>query len=271
MWLKANTKLIPCYPFSLTCIPTCQVATIPPAGLCITVIGDRAFGCPTFTDLVTARGGAYLVRVQGQTRLHTADSTETPLRDLLTHPGQRHRVRGSVFKKQGWREASVVASWHTTCRAPLLLVSSLPPQWHLVNVSRLRSAMEALFRDWNPSGWQWESRQVRDVAQHAVLVLALATVLTRCLGEEATQEILAQPPHGGQRRPWAARDRLWRLGRDRLWQRIWRGDTRPVTGALAAVDAPTWSRECWQAARPDTTSVYQTERVGRREHRRMAA
>jgi len=45
-----------------------QVATILPAGLCITVIGDRAFGCPAFTDLVTARGWNYLVRVQGQTR-----------------------------------------------------------------------------------------------------------------------------------------------------------------------------------------------------------
>jgi hypothetical protein len=250
-----------------------QVATILPAGLRITVIGDRAFGCPAFTDLVTARGWHYLVRVQGQTRLRTTDGSETPLRDLLAHPGQRRCLRGHVFKKQGWRDASVVAYWRRACLGPLLLVSSLPAQWQLVNVYRLRHAIEALFRDWKTSGWQWESSQVRVVAHQevVVLVLALATVLTLCLGEEAVQAILAQATQQGQRRPWAARDSLFRLGRDRLWQRLWQNDTRPITWALTAVDAPTWSQECWQAARPDDTPIYQTERVGHREHRRKAA
>jgi hypothetical protein len=250
-----------------------QVATILPAGLRITVIGDRAFGCPAFTDLVTAHGWNYLVRVQGQTRLRTTDGIETPLRDLLAQSGQRRCLRGHVFKKQGWRDASVVAYWRTTCRDPLLLVSSLPAQWGLVTVYRLRHAIEALFRDWKTSGWQWESSQVRDVDHQAVLVLvlALATVITLCLGDEAVQEILAQPEQQGQRRPWSARDSLFRLGRDRLWQRIWQGESSPITWALTAVDAPTWSQECWQAARPDDTPIYQTERVGHREHRRKAA
>jgi hypothetical protein len=250
-----------------------QIGELLPAGVRITVIGDRAFGCPAFTDLVTARGWHYLVRVQGQTRLRTADGSETPLRDLLTQPGQRRCVRGQVFKKQGWRDASVVAYWRTTCREPLLLVSSLPPQWGLVNEYRLRSAIEALFRDWKASGWQWESSQVRDVDHQAVLVLvlALATGITLCLGEEAAQELLAEPPQAGQRRPWAARDSLFRLGRDRLWQRIWSGDTRPLTWELTAVDAPTWSMECWRTARQAAPPVYENDRVGRREHRRKAA
>jgi hypothetical protein len=51
--------------------------------------------------LVSTRGWDYLVRVQGQTRLRLADTTETPLRDLLTQPGQRFCRRGHVFKKQG--------------------------------------------------------------------------------------------------------------------------------------------------------------------------
>ena len=250
-----------------------QVAEILPAGVRITVIGDRAFGCPAFTDLVTARGWDYLVRVQGQTRLRTPDGTETPLRELLTGAGQRQCLRGQVFKKQGWRHASVVAYWRTTCRDPLLLVSSLPAQWNLVNEYRLRSAIEALFRDWKTSGWQWESSQVRNVAHQDVLVLilALTTVMTLCLGDEAAQEILAQPAQQGQRRPWFARDSLFRLGRTRLWQRIWRGDQRPITWELTEVDAPNWSRECWQAARPDATPIYQTDRVGSREQRRLAA
>jgi hypothetical protein len=235
-----------------------------------TVLGDRAFGGPAFTDLVPARGWDYLVRVQGQTRLRTADGTEMPLRDLRPQPGQRFCGRGHVFKQHGWRAASVVAAWRTTCRDPLLLVRSLPAPWSLVTEYRLRSAIAALFRDGKTSGWQWEASQVRDVAHQAVLVLALATMLTLCLGEEAVQTILAQSEQQGPRRPWAARDSLFRLGRNRRWQRIWQNDTSPITWALTAVDAPTWSHECWQAARPDDTPIYQTERAGRREHRRMA-
>jgi len=56
------------------------------------------------------------------------------------------------------------------------------------------------------------------------VVLALATVLTLCLGKEAAAAVLAQPPQQGSRRPWHARDSLFRLGRARLWQRLWRGE-----------------------------------------------
>jgi len=92
----------------------------------------------------------------------------------------------------------VVAYWRTTERDPLLLVSSLPPQWNLVNIYRQRSAIEALFRDWKTSGRQWEASQVRDVAYQRVLVVALAsaTVLTLCLGEAAAQTIGATVPGG---------------------------------------------------------------------------
>jgi len=174
------------------------VATILPAGLRITVIGDRAVGWPAVPDLVTARGWDYLVRVQRQTRLRTPDGIETRLHDLLTQPGQRCGLAGQVFKKQGWRSVSVVAYWRTTERDPLLLVSSLPPQWNLVNIYRQRSAIEALFRDWKTSGRQWEASQVRDVAYQRVLVVALAsaTVLTLCLGEAAAQTIGATVPGG---------------------------------------------------------------------------
>lgn len=250
-----------------------QVATSLPPDLRVTVLGDRAFGCPGFTDLVTAQGWAYLVRTQGQTRLRHPDGTEQALQTLLTQAGTRWMGRGQVFKKQGWRTASVVAYWRAPCAEPLLLVSSLPPSGDLVRQYRLRAAIEALFRDWKTSGWQWEASQVRDVAHQAVLVLvlALATLVTLCLGDEAAQPILAQAAQSGRRRPWHARDSLFRLGRDRLWQRLWQDDTTPLTGELAHFEAPNWSTECWQAARPAAAPVAITGRVGKREHLRQAA
>lgn len=250
-----------------------QVATILPAGVQVTVLADRAFGCPAFTDLVLAQGWDYLVRVQGQTRLRHADGSTQELRTLLTGAGTHWSGTGHAFKKQGWRAVSVVAYWRATCRAPLLLVSSRPPAWDLVRQYRRRSAIEALFRDWKQSGWHWESSQVRDPQHHAVLVLVLAivTVLTLCLGEEAAQTYLAQPTQTGQRRPWHARDSLFRLGRDRLWQRLWQHDERPIDWTLTQFDVPNWSTECWQAARPQGSPVYLTERIGRREHVRKVA
>ncbi len=121
--------------------------------------------------------------------------------------------------------------------------------------------------------WQWEASQLRDPQHQAVLVLvlALATVITLCLGDEAAQHHLAQGAQQGRRRPWHARDSLFRLGRDRLWQRLWQADPRPITWAFHHVDAPNWSTECWQVARPHADPVYLTERVARREHLRHAA
>lgn len=46
-----------------------QVATLLPEGVPVSVLADRAFGCPAFTDVVEAHGWQYVVRVQGQTRL----------------------------------------------------------------------------------------------------------------------------------------------------------------------------------------------------------
>jgi hypothetical protein len=92
-----------------------------------------------------------------------------------------------------------------------------------------------------------------------VLVLALATVMTLCLGDEAAQERLAQEPQQGRRRPWHARDSLFRLGRDRLWQRLWQADSQPITWAFVHADAPNWSTECRQAARPHAAPVYLTD------------
>jgi hypothetical protein len=250
-----------------------QVASILPKAQPITVLGDRAFGCPAFTDLVVAQGWDFIVRVQGQTRLQHPDGSTQALRLLLAQPGSHWCGRGQAFKKQGWRTVGVVGYWRVGCRDPLLLVTILAAGLDIVRQYRLRSAIEALFRDFKSSGWQWEASQVRDLEHQRVLVLvlALATLVTLCLGEEAAEQIVAQGVQRGKRRPWHARDSLFGLGRDRLWQRVWREDTSPIVWELSEFAAPNWSQECWQAARPSDEPIYLTERVGRRESRRKAA
>lgn len=249
-----------------------QLADLFPKEQPVTVLADRAFGCPAFFDLVLEQGWHYVLRAQEQTRLRQADGSEQALCHLLTTPGSCWTGCGKAFKKQGWREVSVVAYWRVGCKKPLLLVSNLPPHRNLVLEYRRRAAIEALFRDWKSAGWQWESSQVRDAEHQAVLivVLAFATLLTLCLGEELAEEVLSQPRQQGCRRPWHARDSLFRLGRDRLWQRLWREEQAPYLWELCRFGSTNWSQECWQAALPEPASVLMTARVGKREQRRAA-
>lgn len=249
-----------------------QVRALLPAEQPVTVLADRAFGCPAFFDLVSGQGWHYVLRAQEQTRLRQADGSEQALCQLLSQAGSSWTGCGWAFKKQGWREVSVVAYWRAGCKKPLLLVSNLAASWELVLQYRRRAAIEALFRDWKSAGWQWEDSQVRDPEHQAVLilVLAFATLLTLCLGEELAQEVLAQPQQQGCRRPWYARDSVFRLGRDRLWQRLWREEHTPYTWELNQFGTLNWSQECWQTALPKPTPVLMTGRVGKREQRRAA-
>lgn len=118
------------------------VAAVLPAGLRVTVVGDRAYGCPAFTDLVQQRGWDYVVRVQRQTKLRQADGREIQLRDLLPQDHRWCRMEGHVFKKEKWRAAAVVGYWRRGCKDPLLLVTSLPAQWRVVTLYRQRTQIE---------------------------------------------------------------------------------------------------------------------------------
>jgi hypothetical protein len=223
-----------------------MVVQLLPPDVPVVVIADRAFGHPTFTDLVAEYGWSWVVRVQQQTCFHDAQGRCCQLKDVLTERGQRWKARGWLFKKAGWRPASVVAYWGQRHREPLLVVSDLPPDWELVSLYRRRGAIETLFRDWKSLGWQWESSQVYDLDHHAYLLLAMAwaTLIVLCLGDQTAQAYLAQPTRCGRTRPWEAKHSLFRLGLDHLLARLCGNLTTPLVWSLEHFDAPTWSNEC---------------------------
>lgn len=221
------------------------VATLLPAGAAVVVVADRAFGCPVFTDQVTAHGWDWVVRVQGQTRWQDRHGHIQPLQQQVPTVGARWKGRGQVFKDAGWRTASAVALWGRAHRSPLLLVSSLPVGWDLIAIYKQRAAIEAMFRDWKRSGWQWEASQVTDLDHHARLLLGLAfsTLITLLLGTQAAAHDIQQAPRGRTRRTWAAAHSLFRLGREAFWQRLWRNDRSRITWAFDGFDLPIWSAE----------------------------
>lgn len=232
-----------------------QVAQVLPAEARVVVVADRAFGCPVCTDQVTARGWAWLVRVQGQTRWQDARGQIGPIAAQVRQRGDRWSGAGQVFKDAGWRAASIVALWSPSHTGPLLLVSSLPRSWELIAVYRQRAVIEALFHDWKSYGWQWESSQVRDLAhqERLVLGLAYATLLMLMLGAQAAAA--AEPTRRHQRQSWRGRQSLFSLGREAFWQRLWQNDRSAIRWALGDLDGANWSAEQRRQHAPAGTTI----------------
>jgi hypothetical protein len=226
-----------------------EVAALLPEGIPVIWLADRAFGTPQFTDLVQARGWHYVVRVQGQTRCQDRWGVPRALSSLVAARGQRRKLRAQVFKKQGWRCASVVVWWGRHHPAPLCLVSDLPPDWCLVKLYRRRYAIEACFRDFKSAGWHWEQTQVRDLDHLNCLLIgmALATWMTIMVGVQVAREYLDQRPTGHRRTlPWIAKRSLFQLGLHRLEQWLHRLCHRPLAWCLSDWEAPDWQQQVYQ-------------------------
>jgi hypothetical protein len=223
-----------------------EVAGLLPAGVPVIWLADRAFGTPAFTDQVAAYDWHWVVRVQGQTRYRDRCGRQQPIRALVQRPGQRHKGRGCVFKKHGWRAASVVVHWGRRHAAPLLLVSDLPPGWDVLGLYRKRYAIEAHFRDCKSAGWQWERGQVVALAhvQRLLVGMALASWLVMCLGACQAAHELQRPPTGRRRTlPYAGKRSLFTLGVQTF--AYWLTRLGAACWHLPDWDAPNWSTQLY--------------------------
>ena len=224
-----------------------HVARLLPAGVAVTWLADRAFGTPHFTDVLARYGWHWVVRVQGQTRYRDRTGREQRLRDLVRGRGQRAKGRGEVFKKQGWRRASVVAVWGRRHAAPLLLVSDQPIGWEMVGLYRQRYGTEGTYRDYKSDGWELEQSQVTNVAhvERLLIGLAWASWLVTWVGAQRAAEYLQRPATGQRRtRPDAAKYSLFALG-----LRTFRCDLARWSihdWHLTDWQAPTWSFQITQ-------------------------
>lgn len=222
-----------------------SAANLLPKGLSVVVLADRAFGCPAFTDLVSACGWHWIVRVQDQTVYRDHCQRQGTIASLVSYPGARKKLSGQVFKKAKWRSASVLVFWGRHHRRPLCLVSDLRPTWELLGLYRRRFPIECTFRDYKSYGWHWEQGQVRNPAhiQRLLLGMALAVWLTILAGSQFAQTLLARPPSGIRRtRPWWGKSSLFHLGL-RQWKAWFAGEQMlPLQDVLPDWQAPNWSK-----------------------------
>ena len=241
-------------------------ARVLPAGLAVVVLADRAFDVPAFVDRVTAVGWHWLVRAKARSALRYRPQVgaEQGVRAVIARqvqrPGQRWKGRGGVFKKAGWRPASVVAYWAPGEREPVVVLSDLPPRWEVLAHYQRRFWIEASFRADKTAGWQWEASGVVGVGHHTRLVLAMAWATLLTIGIGVTEALLrlarlaARPvvAVAGADRWWGrvlqpVRHAVFTLGRRRLgsWRMGGRDDPFPL--ALHHPTAQSWADQ-WRAA-----------------------
>ena len=220
-----------------------QVSSLLPMGIPIIWLADRAFGTPTFTDLLSRYGWHFVVRVQGQTHYRTQTGQEGPISALLARPAQRTKLRGQVFKKAGWRTLSVIVLWGRKYPSPLCLVSDLPPDYALAAHYRRRYAIEASFRDFKTYGFNWERGQVKALPhlERLLVAMALAAWLALMVGTQVALELLARVPSKKRHsRPFLAKFSLFSLGLQRLDQWLHRSTSSCLAWRLSDWEHSNW-------------------------------
>ena len=161
-----------------------EVTAMLPPDASVVLLTDRGLSWPTLLDRCRRVGWSFLCRVQGQTRIRTADGRVCPIGDLAPRPGTRWQGRGCAFRDAGWRDVNVVAVWRRGTDQPWLLVTDLDPTWQRTTQYRHRMDEEASFRDDKSGGFDWDHSRVRDPAHmdRLLLVLQLAACFVLAQG-----------------------------------------------------------------------------------------
>jgi hypothetical protein len=227
-----------------------------PADRPVVVLADRAYAVANLIDRLTARGWSWAIRITttGRHRFRPVGQDEGGLADLvaarLPRPGRRFRCWGTFAKKAGWRPAHLVGLWGVGQADPLVIVTDRPQAWATIHLYERRFWIEPGFRLDKRKGWDWEACQVRDVAHHTVLLLALAwaTVVVLCLGAVHAERALVRLRHrAGRHRPRTrehARQSLASLGRAAVRSWLYCPPDTPLRWTLPDRNDPSWN-ERW--------------------------
>jgi hypothetical protein len=179
-----------------------ELAGCLPEGAEVTLLADRGLAWPQVVDTCGELGWHFVLRLQGPTRVRTADGHECAVRELAPRPGACWRGEVQVFKKSGWRAAAVAACWPRDQPGPWLLVSDREDGPRLFGRYAKRSWTEEFFRDEKSSGFHWEESRVGDPrhAARLVLLMALASYLALAVGSRVIQAGLRRMLESGRQR-----------------------------------------------------------------------
>lgn len=104
-----------------------MVETAVPPGARVLVQGDRCIGTsPTLIRDIERRQWYFLMRVQRQVRVRTAEGKPVAMGELVTKRGDRFEGQVQAFKKAGWLNVRALCQWRRQHKEPWLLVTNCP-------------------------------------------------------------------------------------------------------------------------------------------------
>jgi hypothetical protein len=217
-----------------------------PRGRRVVVVLDRGFTSPAVWDAVRAHGWHPLLRALRTVHLRTAEGHEQELGTLLGDDPGLVALAGAVFKKAGWREATVTAMRQDGMTESWLLLSDLPAGLARATEYAIRMHIEQSFRDEKGHGWQWEQSRITDPARASRLLLVLHLASLWCLSAGAVAM------QTGRARQWVRLSRpawsLFRLGRAWLRHALMQPEAIPLAPRFPLV--PTWRTSLLAATVP---------------------
>jgi hypothetical protein len=240
----------------------------------VVLTADRAYGVPRMLDLLIALDWHWLLRVQGQTQVRSANGKCRPLRTLVPRPGtqwsggfggtepneESKQEPLDVFKRAGWRRSQVVAIWAEGQAEPWLLVTSLSAKLARVAEYAQRWAIERLFLSWKSHGWDIEASGIHSPQRLGRLLtgITLATLWRLAMALPTAASHLADlaaragryerqlrlPGFAGSPRPWAAKYSLFTWGAKVARQASLKTHTPALSWCLPYWEGRTWDAMC---------------------------
>jgi hypothetical protein len=173
-----------------------------PANVVVTLLADRGLAWPVILDACAELGWHYLLRLQGSTKVTLPDGREVTAGALVGRIGGRWQGEAWLFKKAGWRAATVLAYWPLGREEPWLLVSDERACPRRFQTYGQRTWTEELFRDEKSQGLNWQKSRVNDPrhAERLLLVLALALLLAILVGVQVLKRGWRRELETGRRR-----------------------------------------------------------------------
>jgi hypothetical protein len=165
-----------------------------PDGAEVTFLADRGLCWPSLIDFCTSHRWHYVLRMQGTTRVRISRPDGTRIlkkaRELAPYKGRFWAGSGQAFKKAGWREVNLVATWEKRCKEPWLLVTDLPASYARCRGYAKRNWCEQMHRDEKSGGFDWGKSHVNKPAHAArlLLIIALAMLLAISTGTRVIKQ-----------------------------------------------------------------------------------
>lgn len=179
-----------------------RVAACLPERARVTLLADRGLAWPAILDACAELGWHYLLRLQGTTKVILPDGREVEARQLVNRVGAIWQGRAWLFKKAGWRAATVLAYWPWGREDPWLLVGDEPACPRRFRTYGQRTWVEELYRDEKSGALNWQKSRVREPAraERLLLLMALALLLAILVGVRVLKRGWRRRLESGRRR-----------------------------------------------------------------------